>query len=118
MEVNTMLYLGAAAGEVMSFQKGTFTTDTLLTFLLGLGIVFVGLVTLVAIVKIMGSVMKRIDSNKTKLPELQPQPSEAPKAAVSDADHGELIAAVSAALATVMGKQVSGIRILSMKKVN
>ena len=113
-----MLYSAAAAGDVMSFQNGTFTTDTLLTFLLGLGIVFVGLIALVAIVKIMGSVMKRIDSKKAKLPEIQPQTFEAPKAAVSDVDHGEMIAAVSAALATVMGKQVFGIRILSMKKVN
>ncbi len=113
-----MLYAAAAAGDVMVFQKGTFTTDTLLTFLLGLGIVFVGLVALVVIVKLMGSVMKSIESRKTGLPEIQPQTQQPSEPAVTEDNHGELIAAVSAALATVMGKQVTGIRILSMKKVN
>lgn len=113
-----MLYLGAAAGDVMSFQKGTYTTDTLITFLLGLGIVFVGLVALVAIVKLMGAIMKSAGSKKEKLPEIPAQQAVEPAPEVTGADHGEMIAAVSAALATVMGKQVTGIRILSMKKVN
>lgn len=118
MEVKTMLYAAAAAGDVMVFQKGTFTTDTLLTFLLGLGIVFVGLVALVVIVKLMGSVMKSIESRQSKLPEVQPRTPQESVPEAMEANRGELIAAVSAAIATVMGKQVTGIRILSMKKVN
>ena len=110
-----MLYEGAAGGGVMSFTTGTYTTDTLLTFLLGLGIVFVGLVALVAIVKIMGAVMNRVNSRQIAA---APAPAEPVVDAEPAPDHGEMIAAVSAALATVMGKQVSGIRILSLKKVD
>ena len=50
-----------------------------------------------------------------------PAPAHVPAAPVKAApepNHGELVAAVSAALATVMGTKVSGIRILSMKKVD
>lgn len=114
LEVAFMLY----ESGVLSFQQGTYATDTLLTFLLGLGIVFVGLVALVAIVKIMGAVMGRVGS---RAPEHIPEPVRpAPHVEkhATEPNHGELIAAVSAALATVMGKQVNGIRILSMKKVD
>lgn len=112
-----MLKAVAADAGVLSFQQGTFATDTLLTFVLGLGIVFVGLISLVAIVKCMGWIMAR----KSPAPAAAPvvMPSEPQKAvAKPEPNHGELIAAVSAALATVMGKQVNGIRILSMKKVD
>ncbi len=113
-----MLYEGAAEAGVMSFQPGTYATDTLLTFLLGLGIVFVGLVALVAIVKIMGAIMDRMNPKEAPAPKLASQPVAAASAPVPETNHGELVAAVSAALATVMGKQVNGIRILSMKKVD
>jgi len=114
MEVRKMLYEGAATSGVMSFTEGTYATDTLLTFLLGLGIVFVGLIALVAIVKIMGAIMEKTVKKAT------PAPAPAPAPAVSEPspDHGELVATISAALATVMGKQVNGIRILSLKKVD
>jgi len=106
-----MLYEAAGTG-VMTFTD-MIVTDTLLTFLLGLGIVFVGLIALVLIVKIMGMIMEKATAKK-------PEPAAAPAPetkAAPEPNHGELVAAVSAALATVMGKQVSGIRILSMKKV-
>ncbi len=112
-----MLYEQAASGA-LSFTDN-LAVDTLLTFLLGLGIVFVGLVALVAIVKLMGLVMSRINGKEAPAP--APRPVAAPEtkaAAAPEPNHGELVAAVSAALATVMGKQVSGIRILSMKKVD
>ena len=113
-----MLYAVAADSNVLSFQPGTYTTDTLLTFVMGLGIVFVGLVSLVAIVKCMGLIMGK--SRAANAPAVKAAaPVETPKAAaVPEPNHGELIAAVSAALATVMGKQVNGIRILSMKKAD
>lgn len=111
-----MLFDGASGSGVMSFQPGTYATDTLLTFLLGLGIVFVGLVALIVIIKIMGTIMSRVTAKKMPAPvvreEIHPSPAH------NEPDHGELVAAVSAAIATVMGKQVSGIRILSMKKVD
>lgn len=85
--------------------------DTLLTFLLGFGIVFLGLVFLIFIVKLLGILVK-VATKKAKsepTPAVEDRPAE---------NRGELVAAVSAALATVMGKQVNGIRILSMKKVD
>lgn len=111
-----MLFEGAAGSGVMSFQPGTCATDTLLTFLLGLGIVFIGLMALILIIKIMGAIMSRIAAKKIP----QAVKSDAfPSVPVShEPDHGELVAAASAAIATVMGKLVSGIRILSMKKVD
>ena len=113
-----MLYAEAANTGVLSFQSGTYTTDTLLTFVLGLGIVFVGLVSLVAIVKCMGWIMGKTQRKSAALepPHVPAMPQQ--HAAAPEPNHGELIAAVSAALATVMGKQVNGIRILSMKKVD
>lgn len=112
-----MLYEQAASGA-LSFTDN-LAMDTLLTFLLGLGIVFVGLVALVAIVKLMGMIMSKINGKAEPIPAAQTVAAPPPKtAAVPEPNHGELVAAVSAALATVMGKQVSGIRILSMKKVD
>ena len=111
-----MLYEQAASGA-LSFTDN-LAMDTLLTFLLGLGIVFVGLIALVAIVKLMGVIMEKVSGREA----LAPAPAHVPAApavkAVPEPNHGELVAAVSAALATVMGTKVSGIRILSMKKVD
>lgn|GEM_PF-217296 len=112
-----MLYEEAAGSGVMSFQSGTFTTDTLLTFLLGLGIVFVGLVSLVVIVKIMGLIMEKVSSRKAPVEDHAVHAQPVPETHAEQVNHGEMIAAVSAALATVMGRNVSGIRIHSMKKL-
>ncbi len=111
-----MLYEGAVETGVLSFTQGTYATDTLLTFLLGLGIVFVGLIALVVIIKIMSAILA--GTRKQEAPAPKPVPAPAVAASEPEPNHGELIAAVSAALATVMGKQVNGIRILSMKKVD
>ena len=89
-------------------------SSTLITFLLGIGIVFIGLAALILIIKVMGGVMRAAEKKK--------QPAapvwEAPDAPVPEGDRGEIIAAVSAAIATVMGESVSGIRIVSFKKAD
>ena len=110
-----MLYEQAASGA-LSFTDN-LAMDTLLTFLLGLGIVFVGLIALVAIVKLMGVIMEKVSGKEAPAPAPAHVPA-APVKAAPEPNHGELVAAVSAALATVMGTKVSGIRILSMKKVD
>ncbi len=93
---------------------GAPVTSTLITFLLGLGIVFVGLIALIVIIKIMGAIMKNINNKKAKaMPAAEEQPVGVPE---PEGDRGEIIAAVSAAIATVMGENVSGIRIVSFKK--
>ena len=99
----------------MSFQGGEAATSTLITFLLGLGIVFIGLIALILIVKLMGVIMRAVGKQK-KEPEKAPAPAAA--APVPEGDRGEIIAAVSAAIATVLGESVSGIRIVSFKKVD
>lgn len=99
------------AAEGLTFTD-TIPFDTLLTFLLGFGIVFIGLIFLIFIVKLLGLCVRMATKKKATSepsPVVEEQPAE---------NRGELVAAVSAALATVMGKQVSGIRILSMKKVD
>ena len=101
--------------RIMSFEGGAAATSTLITFLLGLGIVFIGLIALILIIKLMGAIMhgKRAKQNA---PEPAAQP--AAKEPVAEGDRGEIVAAVSAAIATVLGESVSGIRIVSFKKVD
>lgn len=97
------------------FAEGNTASSTLITFLLGLGIVFIGLIALIAIIKIMGAIMSRTGKKKQNATEPAPAPV---KAAVPEGDLGEIKAAVAAAVATVMGESVSGIRIVSFKRVD
>lgn len=99
----------------MSFEGGAALTSTLVTFLLGLGIVFIGLVALILIIKVMGAIMRGVQSKRAK-PVSEPEPEAA--AAVPEGDLGEIKAAVAAAIATVLGESVSGIRIVSFRKVD
>lgn len=85
----------------------------LLIVLLGFGTVFVGLVCLIFIVKLYSFVCQRLTKGKKKA-----KPEAAAEAVVEQGeDRQQLIAAVAAAVATVMGKDTQGIRILSFKKV-
>lgn len=97
----------------LSFQGGAAATSTLITFLLGIGIVFIGLIMLIVIIKVMGAIMRNVRSKKA---EAEPEPAPAAAETVPEGDRGEIIAAVSAAIATVLGESVSGIRIVSFKK--
>ena len=107
-----MLFAEEGAGLV--FTGGEAATSTLITFLLGIGIVFIGLIALILIIKIMGGIMKAAGKRKAAA---MPVPEE--KAVPGpDVDRGELFAAVSAAIATVMGESVGGIRIVSFKKAD
>lgn len=99
----------------MSFEGGSALSSTLITFVLGLGIVFVGLIALILIIKIMGAVMRAVGKKK-------PEPVRESAAQVvktePEGDLGEIKAAVAAALATMLGDSVKGIRIVSFKKVD
>ena len=108
--------LFAEEGAKLVFTGGSAAVSTLITFLLGLGIVFIGLVALILIIKIMGAIMPGAAKNKPEPgAEQVPEPERAPE---PEGDRGEIIAAVSAAIATVMGENVGGIRIVSFKKVD
>ena len=86
------------------------------TTLLGLGTVFFGLICLIFISKLMSAVIVSAEKKKTVVPE--PAPAAAAPAVETIANRGAFVAAVASAIATVMGKDVSGIRIHSIKKAN
>lgn len=80
----------------------------------GLGLVFVGLICIIAICSIMGALCKRFIKEEKQ----QQQPVAAKmSASAAIANKGEFVAAVSAALAEELGTDVTGIRILSIKKL-
>ena len=91
-------------------QIGNFTV-----FGFGFGLVFVGLICIILICSIVGSICKAFIKEDKK-------PAQTPKTQASAADteianKGEFVAAVSAALAEELGTDVTGIRILSIKKL-
>ena len=100
----------------MSFEGGSAVSSTLITFLLGLGIVFIGLIALIAIIKIMGAIMRAV--GKKKPAEETETAAPAVQRAEPEGDLGEIKAAVAAALATMLGDSVKGIRIVSFKKLD
>jgi len=78
--------------------------------LMGLGTVFFGLSCLIALTALMGRVCGHIRQTSPSVP--VPVPPAAP-----ERNQQELVAAVSAALAEELGTDITGIRILSMKKI-
>ena len=77
--------------------------------LLGLGTVFVGLMCIILLCSLMGAICRKKTPASTELP---PEPHALPAE-----NRQELIAAISAAVAEELGTDVSGIRILSVKKL-
>ena len=78
--------------------------------LMGMGTVFFGLICLIILTSLMGRIMSR----KSSVP-AAPAPVAAPAAA--EPNRQELVAAVSAAIAEELGTDITGIRILSIKKL-
>ncbi len=86
--------------------------SSLFVCLFGMATVFVGLTCIIFLVNAMSRAVRSTEK----------KPAAAPAAAVaaptaSPVDKAQLIAAVSVAIAEEMGTDVSGIRILSMKKI-
>lgn len=91
-----------------------------LVLLLGLMIVFFGLICLIAIISILRVITSAM-AKKKAAKEAAPAPA-APAAPVAPAAaktpvSGEFLAAVSAALGEELGTDVKGIRILSIKQL-
>ena len=86
------------------------------TTILGFGTVFVGLLALILIVILSSKIITSLSAKKKE------EPVKAAPAPAAGGDEipnrQEFVAAVSAAIATVMGKDVSGLRIRSIKKVS
>lgn len=97
--------------------------------LMGMGTVFFGLICLIVLTTLMGRICgrggKKNASAQTAAPTAAPAapavsavPAAAPAVqAAPGVDQQELIAAVSAALAEELGTDITGIRILSIKKL-
>ena len=119
MNVASMSAVLAAATDASSIPSGG------LVVLMGMGIVFVGLICIVVLCSLMSKVVKILEKMNESAPApatAQPSvaaPAAAPVAAVQAPveNRQELVAAISAVLAEELGTDVSGIRILSLKKV-
>jgi len=84
--------------------------SNLFVCLMGLGTVFFGLACIIVLVYIMSALCRK-SAGKVEAPSIEaPVPAAEP-------NRQEIVAAVSAALAENLGTDVSGIRIVSMKKI-
>lgn len=86
---------------------------------MGMGIVFIGLICLIVLIQLLGKVSQIVANKETSVAApaaSAPVPAAAP-AAGDIPNRGELVAAVSAALAEELGTDVRAIRILSIKRV-
>ncbi len=116
MNVASMSTVLAAATDASSVPGG-------LVVLMGIGIVFVGLICIVLLCSLMSKVVKILEKmsgseSAPAAPVATPAAAPAPAAVQAPVENRqELVAAISAALAEELGTDVSGIRILSLKKV-
>ena len=87
--------------------------------LLGIGIVFAGLICIVILCVLMGKVVRLLEGKEA--PAADPAPAviapAAPAAVETIPNRQELVAAISCCLAEELGTDVSAIRIVSLKKV-
>lgn len=81
---------------------------------LGMAIVFIGLACLIALISLMGAILNKVNANHETV---EAAANAAASAEVEIPNRGELVAAISAALAEEMGKDVKNIRIHSIKRV-
>ena len=99
-----------------------------LVCLLGVSVVFVGLICIIAIVALMNALTTlklakgTVAQSNTPAAPVAPAAPTAPVAATPGAapieNRGEIIAAVCAAVAEELGTDVSAIRVVSFKKIN
>ena len=80
--------------------------------LMGMGTVFFGLICLVVLTTVMGKIV-----GGHAAPAAAPVPAAVSAAPAPEANRLEIAAAVSAAIAEELGTDITGIRILSMKKL-
>ena len=87
--------------------------SNLFVCLMGMGVTFVGLICLIVLIWIMGLILRgRGDEPKAA------EQEQVIAQAAAEPNLGELIAAVSAALAEELGTDVSAIRILSFRRIS
>ena len=92
--------------------------SSLFVCLMGMGTVFFGLICLIALTMIMGAIVGRNAPVAAPIPAAAaPAPAVSRASAPPEANRQEIAAAVSAAIAEELGTDITGIRILSMKKL-
>lgn len=91
--------------------------NNLTVILMGMGIVFVGLIVLILVCSIMGKICMAAIKKPAENTAGAAAPAPAPAAADDGiADRGAFIAAVSAAIAEASGTDAAGIRIVKIEK--
>ena len=85
---------------------------SLFVCLMGMGTVFFGLICLIVLTMVMGKIVGGHAAAAAV-----PATVAAPAAAAAEPNRQEVVAAVSAAIAEELGTDITGIRIVSMKKL-
>lgn len=102
------------ANEIFGYQAPQEGEASIaMVILLGVGIVFLGLICLVIVCSIFGLIGKATNRSKKKKEEIVPAAAKEEEIP----DRQEFVAAVSAAIAEELGTDVSAIRILSIKRM-
>ncbi len=99
----------------MFFLNTTQAVSPATVMLMGLGTVFAGLIVIIFMCKILGWIVGNKKETDSPAPAqvVTPVQESAPIQ-----NKGELVAAISSAVAESLGKDVKAIRIVSIKKVN
>ena len=100
--------------ELTTTVAATPEISNLFVVVMGLATVFIGLICIILLCYLMSYVVRQIDKKKPAAPVVEEPAAAAPQAIEN---RGELVAAISAAIAEELGKDVSGIRILSIKRL-
>lgn len=103
------------AQMLLKVDPNTISSGTVI--LIGMGIVFLGLICLIFICKIMGAIFGKFSKKPAETPVSTPTAAPAPTVQEPIQNKAQLVAAISAAVAESMGTDVSKIRIHSIKKV-
>ena len=96
--------------------------NTLIVPLVGLAVVFVGLVVLIAIVKLMGVICgfvtgRRAETSGSVSSSAEKVAADGNAQKLTGESRRELIAVISAAIAETIGTDAAGLRIKSIKKI-
>ena len=84
---------------------------------LGISVVFIGLICIVILCKILSAICSMTQKNESKASTVNNAAPVAPVSAEPIQNRQEIVAAVSAAIAEDLGTDISAIRILSFKKI-
>ena len=119
IQVNIYCILGGAK-EVEMIKNLALAADATkdvpenwMVVVMGIGVVFVGLVLIILICKIMGLFFAKAAKQESK-PAVVAAPA---KASAVIENRQEIIAAITAACAEEMGKDISALRVVSFKKL-